>query len=238
MSYLAEFQTGQPKQLVLEGDVRSDHALFNEQVVPILRDLRSEVFDKTVPNLEQFDGQWHPLGFMSFKLGTITDFGTLRLHIWPKDLRRQSPRGPKIHDHAWHLSSLVLSGTYTDTLYEVEEVAGAYTETQRNAADLLRVYRPKLQTTSTFLDTDGTCAKATPYQTREIPADRTHVIPVHTFHTTDVPTAIFAATLMIESPRYNDSTCILMDTPVGPLTDARNPMPIDDIYYAKEQLMM
>lgn len=237
MSYLAEFQSGTSKLIALEGDVESDPGLFDKQAVPVLRDLESEIFDTVVPNLEQFDAQWHPLGFMSFKLGTLPDFGTLRLHIWPEGLRRESPRGPKIHDHAWHLSSLVLAGTYIDTLYEVEEVAGSYSEDERNESGLLRVYKPKLLTTSAFLDTDGSCAKAAAYQTREIPAGETHAIPVHTFHTTDVPKAIFASTLMLESPRYNDHTRILMDTPVGPLTDPHDPMPIEDIFYAKEQLM-
>lgn len=42
---------------------------------------------------------------------------------------------------------------------------------------------------------------------------------------------------MLESRRYNDHSCILMDTPVGPLTDSHDPMQLEDVFYAKRQLM-
>jgi hypothetical protein len=238
MGILHEFSIGDGSSLRLHGDTLTRPDLFFEQAEPILREAAPEVLDDVIPNLENLEGKWHPLGFMAYRLGNIAAFGTLRLHIWPADLRRESPRGPKIHDHAWHLSSLVMQGVYTDELYDVAEVPDpVYSEEERQQRGLLRVFSPRFRHTSAALETDGSCAIATPTENRAFDAGSTHAIPVGVFHITDIPKDQLVTTLLIESPTYNTHTRILMDTPMDPLTDPRHDMLIEDAIYAKEQVL-
>lgn len=238
MGILEQFRDGTSQELFLQGDTLNDVDNFSRQAVLVLRSAAEEVYEQVIPDLENYEGKWHPLGFMAYRLGNIAAFGTLRLHIWPAGLRKDSPRGPKIHDHAWHLSSLVMSGTYTDEIYEVEEVERpVFSEDDRREQGLLRVYRPKFTETSASLDTDGSCAIATPTERRRFEAGLTHDIPVRVFHLTDIPPTESVTTLLIESPTYNTRTRILMDTPMGPLTDPKHDITTEDAVFAKEQIL-
>ena len=60
------------------------------------------------------NGLWHPNGFATFVLEDIEDFGLLRVHFWPRGLRRSVPHHPQIHQHCFHLYSHVLAGTYRE----------------------------------------------------------------------------------------------------------------------------
>src|SRR5690606_35977192 len=66
-------------------------------------------------------GNWHPLGFLHTKLGSIDDIGTIRLHIWLQNKRKtQIPSFP-IHDHVFTVNSHILSGTITNHIYQIEK---------------------------------------------------------------------------------------------------------------------
>ena len=236
MSILRKFQTGDQSGFNLDRDNTSPEIFF-DNAEALLRRLEPEVRSEVVPSLEQFDGNWHPLGFMSWKLGTVASVGTLRLHTWPAGLRRESPRGPKIHDHGWHLSSLIMEGTYTDTIFDVQEVGGVTSEEIRKRRDLLRVFRPVLKETSAALETDGTCAIATAVEDRSYGAGTTHRIPIKVFHITDIEPHKMATTLVLESPPINGHTRILMDTPMDPLRDPKHIVSLEDALFAKEQIM-
>ncbi|HSX28893.1 MAG TPA: hypothetical protein VLF60_05600 [Candidatus Saccharimonadales bacterium] len=236
MNALHEFQTGSgdriaPTSLERPGD-------FYDHAAALLEEAGPQVFEEVVPKLESYEGKWHPLGFMAYKLGSIAGVGALRLDIWPEGLRHESPRGPKIHDHAWHLASLV-NGEYTDVLYDVEEVGKVTSEEERNARDLLRVYSPRLSAavTSAALCTDGTCARATAVENRRVTTGNMHTIDVGVFHITDIPLGKRAATVLIESPIINTATRILMDTAGEPLTNPKREITPDEAAYAKAQIL-
>lgn len=236
MSILKKFQTGDQSGFDLSHD-NTNSEVFFDNAECLLRRIEPEVRSDVVPKLEKSEGNWHPLGFMSWKLGTIASVGTLRLHTWPAGLRRESPRGPKIHDHAWYLSSLVMEGTYTDTIFDVQEIGKVTSEAVRKQQSLLRVFRPVLKETSAALETDGTCATATAIEDRSFGAGTTHRIPIKVFHITDIEPDKMVTTLVLESPPIDGRTRILMDTPMEPLRDPKHIIPVEDALFAKEQIM-
>lgn len=239
MNILHNFQTGNPEGLAPETPFSSPDD-FYEHADPILREVSAQVFEEVVPSLEEHEGKWHPLSFMAYRLGTVAGLGTLRLHVWPAGLRHGSPRGPKIHDHAWHLASLVTLGEYTDTIYEVDEVEDkVHSEEERKQRGLLRVYSPRFSAaiTTAALRTDGTCARITPVEDRRFSAGNGHTIDAGVFHLTDIPDDMATSTVLIESPTYNASPRILMDTPADPLTNPKHIVTPDEAVYAKEQLI-
>lgn len=73
---------------------------------------------RSFEQLASLEARWHPNGFAVFHIHEDHDLGNLRLHIWPDTARVNRPGGAPIHTHAWHLCSRVLSGTYTETIYE------------------------------------------------------------------------------------------------------------------------
>lgn len=233
---LKKFRTGEGSGLVSVEDNR-DPSVFFRTAEPILREVSGEVYDQVIPELENYEGKWHPLGFMAWKLGNIATVGTLRLHIWPADLRRESPRGPKIHDHAWHISSLVMDGDYTDTIFDVDEQGVVLSEEERKERGLLRVFSPRFSDTSAALQTDGTCATAEKVEDRLFKAGSMHSIETGIFHITDIPLGRMVTTLLIESPSVEAHPRILMDTPMDALTDPKHDIPQEDALFAKQQVM-
>jgi len=126
------------------------------------------------------------------------------------------------------------------TLYEYvysRNSLNVFSEEERQAKGLLRVFSPRFRHTSAALETDGTCAVAIAVENRAFEAGSTHAIPIGVSHITDIPKPELVTTLLIESPTYNTHTRILMDTPMDPLTDPRHDMPIEDAIYAKEQVL-
>lgn len=236
MNILSHFREGESFDPNDERDNR-DPSTFFETAAPILREAQQEVYDEVIPNLEDYEGKWHPLGFMAWKLGNIATTGTLRLHIWPEGLRRESPRGPKIHDHAWHISSLVMDGDYTDTIFQVEEQGIVESEQERRERDLLRVYSPRFSNTSAALETDGTCAKVETIEERLYKPDSIHTIETGVFHITNIDIGRAVTTLLIESPPVESHPRILMDTAGEPLTNPKYEIPREDAIYAKTQLL-
>lgn len=234
---LKRFREGNEAGLGLNGDYR-DPSIFYPKAEALLQDAREEVYDEFIPNLERQQGTWHPLGFMAWKLGRLESLGVLRMDMWPAGFRQESPRGPKIHDHTWHLSSLVLDGTYEDTLYSVEEVdQKVLSEEERQRQNLLRVFRPSYSKENPGLVTDGTCAIVEPIEGRTIEAGGMHTIDTGVFHTTTIPMGRLAATLVLESPAIHKHPRILMDTPMDPLSGAKLQITEEEATRAKEQLL-
>lgn len=237
MGIVRKFQTGDTSGFDLSHD-NTDPNVFFDNAEALLRRAEPEILEDVIPRIQKYEGAWHPLGFMSWKLGKIVGVGTLRLHAWPAGLRHESPRGPKIHDHAWHLSSLVLDGTYTDTIFDVHEVGKVTSEQERKQLGLLRVFKPVLRTTSAALETDGTCATAIAIQDRVVPANEMHRIPIDVFHITDIEPDKMAVTLILESPPINDGkTRILMDTPMDPLRDPKRAVSLEEALFVQTQMM-
>lgn len=68
-------------------------------------------------------GNWHPLGFIHLKLGTIENLGDLRLHIWSDTERKiQKPEMP-IHNHVFTVNSHILIGRVINKEYKITKGA-------------------------------------------------------------------------------------------------------------------
>lgn len=71
-------------------------------------------------------GNWHPLGFVHFKLGSVQNIGDVRLHIWSNTIRKtQDPEMP-IHNHVYTVNSHILIGNVTNKLYKT--ISGNYSK--------------------------------------------------------------------------------------------------------------
>jgi hypothetical protein len=212
--------------------------------------------DKVIPNLEheQFDGRWHPSGFMVFPLAKHPDLGYLRLHIWPKGLRQRENRGRGIlgniwdgdpHNHAWHVTGYNIVG-YRDVLYEVEPVEypdrQSYEEVAANGLGHFRIFRAEYDEASgdDVLTTQGECVTVTPREERNLvnfPTD-IHQIAVGDYHAPTVPENELAATLVFNSYRVKrDGPEILVGGAATVIVGARKQVTLDEKLFAKAQLL-
>ncbi len=66
---------------------------FFERASIMLDELSVPVLDNINPILENYSGRWNPMGFMVLPLGSHPELGILRLHIWPRNLRKLTPKG-------------------------------------------------------------------------------------------------------------------------------------------------
>ena len=86
--------------------------------------------------------------------------------------------------------------------------------------------------------TDGTIVKATPIEDRTVHAGEFHTIEgIKVFHIPTTPSDQLAATLVLDSPAFTNTTYVLLDNsePVS-ISRERIPLKTNDIMIAKEQL--
>lgn len=146
-------------------------------------------------------GKWHPYGFAVFHLTEIEGLGKLRLHFWPRDLRRVLPGSPQVHCHSWRLYSTVLAGVYRDMRYDVNILPAAeHSKPGARAHTPYAIEYGRDGAPDSFV-TFGDLVSVRPL-TR---ATRESVGTVHTmkpgqFHASPVPRTSFCATLLIMSP--------------------------------------
>lgn len=167
----------------------------SQSVLPKLRPL---VIDMAAKG--ELQGRWHPSGYMVFPVATHPMVGRLRLHIWPKGLRKAEvrPEGlPRdIHDHVMFISSLVVGGVFSDQIFAVSEAGshGPY-----------RVYAPTrgVAAATEILPTESVVF-AQSLGRREVLQGQFHEINVGTFHVPTIPESQFASTLLISSHRVVD----------------------------------
>ncbi len=213
------------------------HDAYTEKAFGILHSVSDFVATELPNNLNSFLSAWHPSGFMVYQLGTAEGLGMLRLHVWPDTDRKGSEKGDTIHDHAWHVASLVLKGTYQDTVFDVAQEAAA-SEHDRKHKGLLRLfdasYKPDA---SQELTTNGTCVRATPITERTILKGEEHSINPSVFHQPNISSDRSVVTLVLNSFRaYNSGPYVLIDGPSDPIPEVRQPLSDDDIYIASQLL--
>lgn len=75
----------------------------------------------SLDHLMSLESRWHPNGFAVFNLDDNHELGKLRLHIWPDGGRVVRPDDAPIHTHVWHLYSHILTGPYSETIYELSD---------------------------------------------------------------------------------------------------------------------
>ncbi|MBI1863005.1 hypothetical protein HYS00_02715, partial [Candidatus Microgenomates bacterium] len=194
---------------------------FFEHAEGELRGMHETVMNQVIPNLEQYAGKWHPLGFMVWHLGVNEGGESLRLHVWPRGERKKSPVGPHIHNHAWYLSSLVLAGEYTDTFFDVID-RGVVPEYERKEAGFLRKYQlGYLPNGTDALVTYGECVSVNPNEERQVPTGAIHNIVDGRYHVPTIGEEKTVATLVLDSVELGYKTTVLIDSPPAARQDPR-----------------
>jgi len=218
-----------------------DATVFFAQAEEFLEEYNRDVIEDVVPRLTEMEGRWHPLGFAVFPLTVREDGSSLRLHVWPKNMRRgHSLRQPAIHNHAWHLISRVLSrDPYQDTRHSIEVVSDVpSTEEKRISRGLQRVFRAHYPPEPQGLRTDGTCARVTPIRDVVVPTGRYNSIVAGEYHLDTVPIGHTVATLCLDSPKLvKDGPHVIVDGPADPIEVARPSIPSEDIRYIQDALL-
>lgn len=221
----------------------TDAETFEDAALTALTALRDAVTDEILPRLPDIPGTWHPTGFMVFPLGHHPTLGSLRLHVWPRGIRRRELKGRgdlgtihdgDIHDHAWGVASAVLAD-YCDTLYDVRPTAR---EDGSLAHDRFRVFTVAYgERAHNSLVTFGDCVTAVPSQHRYIRAGDVHLIAPGVFHAPTVPDDALAATLVFSGPRVLDhGPHVLIGGSTEPIVGHRLVIEGDDATLAQRQL--
>ncbi|WP_433554325.1 hypothetical protein ACQP08_15095 [Micromonospora zamorensis] len=131
-------------------------------------------------------GRWHPTGFAVFHVGDLGAEQKLRLHIWLAGHRPALANHPCIHSHHWKLDSLVLAGTYIDTLFQIDKEHGTPYFLHKYA------YWPDGDSVA-----PGGIINLRQTAHRAVQAGEFHDIPIGVLHETRVSTDAAAATLVI-----------------------------------------
>lgn len=210
-------------------------AEFFKQAGDVLKVIGPRVLEEVTPELETYQGKWNPGGFMVFPIGVHEELGSLRFHVWPEGITRESSQGPNIHDHAWFLRSEILLGTYKDTLYGIEDVGSATEgltegtfglyETARNAGG------------HDILAKTGRLVKPVPLGDREIEAGGSHDIDLGMYHITTIPDSELAVTLIFDSPPFGPTTRVLIPSTEREIGRVRRPVDRESALLAKTQIM-
>jgi hypothetical protein len=198
---------------------------FFDQANALMEKAEPIVLDEVIPHLEQHPGRWNPGGFMAFPLGVHDVLGSLRFHVYPRGIPRETDQGPNIHNHGWHLFSRVLIGHYRDIIYSLEN-QGRVTDTNYNLEErgLIRLYKTERKPNGLdFLVTDGTVVRAVPVDNKDVSAGRYHTIEANViYHLTTIPQDQLTATLVLDSPAFVYSTDVLISSASPQLTESNS----------------
>jgi hypothetical protein len=139
-----------------------------------------ECLDKSVP------ANWHPLGFVVFKLPDNSQ-RALRLHLWPREgLRPAEPLWP-IHNHIFDVNSFVVSGKVTNKVYRILP----------NANGRHRLYQVSYSSAGTILSPTPDIVESIE-QTRDVfKQDSCYMVERNIFHSTFSEPGQFTATLVL-----------------------------------------
>jgi hypothetical protein len=138
-----------------------------------------------------FESRWHPNGFAVFHLDDDHSLGKLRLHIWPDSERVVRPDDAPIHTHVWHLCSRILTGPYSETIYELSGPETAESREYHSAA------------INYLVDKDSFTAPSRAFlkkvTTTHVTNGGFHTVAADVPHETHVGEESFVATLLITS---------------------------------------
>lgn len=171
---------------------------------------------RSIANHTVGPGLWHPNGFATFEIAEVPSLGLLRLHVWPRDLRRSLPGHPEVHNHSFQLFSRVIAGVYRETQYRVDESG---TPLHRYEVDLTGI-----RALDSLIDTGRTTSVVKVVSGVAFEAGSWHEVEVGKFHATPISPRSFCATLAVISPRVQGSTDVLLGRPG--FTTLRNERPV------------
>jgi hypothetical protein len=201
----------------------------------LLRSLQPVVNESLVEELGDYSDKWNPGGFMVFPLGIHDSLGSVRLHVWPPNVERKSANGPNIHNHAWHLSSLIHKGIYSDIIFDLEESEVQDTEQAPGSLKLYHTHRKG--DGRDVLITDGKVIVPKAREAREIKENEVHNIEAGTYHIPTVPFEGHAVTLVLDSPAFATTTGVLLARKEPEIARVRRPLDLGDIALAQEIIL-
>jgi hypothetical protein len=206
-----------------------------------LQNLFRPVVTEVIPGLEGIPGSWHPSGFMVFPIGSHDQLGTLRLHVWPtavprrRQLKGLGPLGAicdgDIHDHAWIVSSLVLT-SYQDFVYQV-----SFAEIDEPGENTYGVFEVDYQDSTQVLSRIRGGAKIVSTIPRHFSRGELHSLDPKTFHAPAVPLDVTAATLVFHSGRTSDRTYVLIGDGPESYRETRILITTDEAIQVKTELL-
>lgn len=204
----------------------------------------SEISATVLANVKEIfagvKGKWNPGGFMVFPLGLTGDGCSIRFHVWPQGMERKTDQGPNPHNHALHLSSRIVIGQYSDFILDVStlDVAPASKSDalkEEGVHGLYGTYRTPGG--KDVLKTDGTLVKATVRTARNLREGETHHIEAGEYHLSSVPKEILAATLVLDSPSFRESSGLLLKSIEPEILRVRRGLGEAQIQTAMEQVV-
>lgn len=181
---------------------------FCEAARSALEEETIRLHERGFEQLASLEGRWHPNGFAVFHLDDDHELGNLRLHIWPDTLRVSRPDGALIHTHAWHLCSRILTGTYTETIYE--EANSGMVDAEHSYSATINYLVDK----NSILD-PSTSRLRTTVKIQAASGDH-HEIAAGIPHETHIPTGSFTATLLFTSPPILDTVRVYSPREIHP----------------------
>ena len=246
MNILEQYDIMPGKGLASLQQAERDHLpvqVFFDQTAEILPAIGDTVRSEIIPNLDQYEGRWHPAAYMVYALGAHATLGSLRLHIWPRDLRIREQREEgdikDVHDHVLHIASLVVKGTYSDDIYHVQNRGANVSDEELAERGLLRVFTPPQGVSgSDAMTTDGRVVSVRKSAERIIKGGDMHTIEAGVFHAPTIPEDRLAATLSFSSHRVNlAGPHILIAGPADPIKGAKRPVMPDEAEFVKQQML-
>ena len=217
-----------------------------------LRQVEGIVREEVIPFLPDFYGRWHPSGFMVYPLGAHITLGGLRLHVWPKDLRKREEKGlgrlgdgmydGDIHNHAWNISSIVVAGGYSDIFYDVEPIAeiSGLKDEDVSRRGLYHVFRVRYRTSNEpeALTATGNIVTARGGIKRFVNEGGEHTISAGPYHAPAIREAELGATLVFNSARVHPyGPDILVSGSSKPIIGDRLDVTTEEAVEARTQLV-
>jgi len=193
-----------PMRAGLAGDVPSEG--LTADYLRFLREAERAIAARMNRVLEAIDdgtldpGLWHPTGFATFEITTMEDLGLMRLHIWPRGIRRSLRGHPEIHKHSFHLYSRVLAGEYRESQYEITATASDGEESdgvrvQRLRQYVVQPYGPN--NLDVVVDSGHWVDVTTTLEDLRFDAGSWHDVEVGQYHSTPIPIGSLCATVAI-----------------------------------------
>ena len=163
----------------------------------------SELLKFISQNIDTFSSNlvplWHPLGFVSCVIEDIPSNNTIRLHYWPKGMRRvKNPDWP-IHTHSYTLNSLILRGKVRNLQYRTVSGVGKWIYLVNYFEGGSEIIRTEDET-QVIIESDEVRYCGEQYQ-----------VPRGTFHQTHVPINEIAVTIVVLSDYSEEHPKVLGD---------------------------
>jgi hypothetical protein len=167
----------------------------------------------------------HPLGFLHAALWTA-GAETLRLHVWPRHGERRRAEWP-VHDHMWHLASVLLVGQLTNILYSVSDAAPAPER---------RLFEVHYDGQRNDLVPTGRLVAVNEFCRTVYAAGEMYQVESGQFHETVVAEDVFVATLVLASTVRERPPLVVADQTTGVNASERTPLNEEDARRVVETL--